>query len=43
MFNDSELGINLRKLVSTDNEELIVDSLQDDDLETDDEVIEAGT
>lgn len=43
MYNDSDIGINISKLCRADQEEPVVDSSQDDDLATDDEVIDAGT
>ena len=41
MYNDSEIGLDFSKLEL--KQEPIVDSCQDDDQATDDEVIEAGT
>jgi len=44
MFNDCEIGIDLSCIQKkAENDELLIDSFQDDDVNTDDEVIEAGT
>ena len=41
LFSDTDIGVDLSKFSDSDSEP-VVDSCQDDDLATDDEVIEAG-
>lgn len=42
-FNDNDIGIDISKFESEYDEELCVEAYQDDDLESDCEVLNAGT